>query len=192
MRPEHSVNLEVVAHFLNHPLSPEQRELLHRLIDQSEFLEIAGHTVVIAQADASGFREELSALASRLRDFHETDAVFLVVNLGDIIQVVARSTTDEIHVGEMATARRRWTYTRCGRADSDSEWKPRVHDQIVQLVAESGSSAQTVRQIMSVGRPQTVRPHCNPEAAEFMRRYGHEGFPVVQYWQTVAKNCSAS
>ncbi len=38
MKPAHRVNLEVVAHFLNHPLSPDQRALLHTLIDQSEFV----------------------------------------------------------------------------------------------------------------------------------------------------------
>ena len=183
MKPEHRVNMEVVAHFLNHPLSPKQRELLHRLIDHSEFLEIAGHTVVIAQAEASGFREELSALASRLRDFHETDAVFLIVNLGDIIQVVARSTTDEVHVGEVAAALGGGGHSRAAAAPIQmrKNGTRAVRDQIVQLVAESSRSAQTVRQIMSVGRPQTVVPHLPiQEASELMRRYGHEGFPVVQ------------
>src|SRR5690606_18060139 len=98
LEPEHKVNLEVVNHFLNHPLSQVQRHLLQTLIDESEYVEIAGHTVVIAQADAPGFPEELSALATRLRDFHETDAIFILIDLGDMIQVVARSTTDAIDV----------------------------------------------------------------------------------------------
>ena len=88
LEPERGVNLGVLSQFLNHPLSRPQRDLLQKLIDHSEFVEVAGHTVVIAEAEAVGFREELSALASRLRDFHETDAIFMVVDLGDIIQVV--------------------------------------------------------------------------------------------------------
>ncbi|MCB0146660.1 MAG: hypothetical protein KDE01_03315, partial [Caldilineaceae bacterium] len=41
---------------------------------------------------------------ARLRDFYEPDALFLVVDLGDMIQVVARSTTDSIDVGKVAEA----------------------------------------------------------------------------------------
>lgn len=183
MKPQRRVNMEVLAHFLNHPLSPGQRSLLHELIDHSEFHEIAGHKIVIAQAEAAGFREELSALASRLRDFHETDAVFLIVDLGDIIQVVARSTTDAIDVGEIAAALGGGGHTRAAAAPIQSRDAgiDAVRDRIARLVAESSRSAQTVRQIMSAGRPQTVSPGTSVHAAsELMRRYGHEGFPVVR------------
>ncbi len=104
MEPERGVNLDVVSQFLRHPLSEAQRHLLATLIEQSEFLEIAGHTVVIAQASAPEFDDSISTLAHRLRDIHEVDAIFLVVGLGDIVQVVARSTVDDIDVGEVARA----------------------------------------------------------------------------------------
>ena len=39
---------------------------------------------VVATATAHGFADELSTLAARLRDFHEPDAVFVVVDLGDV------------------------------------------------------------------------------------------------------------
>ena len=183
LKPHRRVNLEVLGHFLNHPLSGSQRALLHALIDQSEFLEISGHKVVIAQAEASGFREELSALASRLRDFHETDAVFLIVNLGDIVQVVARSTTDDVDVGKVASALGGGGHSRAAAApiQASGVTTDAVRDRIVRLVAESSRSAHTVRQIMSAGRPQILSPGMSVHAAsELMRRYGHEGFPVVQ------------
>ncbi|MEZ4636639.1 MAG: CBS domain-containing protein [Caldilineaceae bacterium] len=38
-----------------------------------------------------------------------------------------------------------------------------------------------MRQIMSRGRPQLLPPNLPvEEAARLMRRYGHEGFPVVE------------
>ena len=88
--PQRGVNLREVNEFLHHPITDEQRELLQALMDQSEFLDIGGYRVVIATATAHGFTDELSTLAARLRDFHEPDAVFLVVDLGDVMQVVAR------------------------------------------------------------------------------------------------------
>ena len=55
--------------------------------------------MVIAQAQVPNFAEEISTVAARLRDFHEPDAVFLIITLRDVVQVVARSATDEIDVG---------------------------------------------------------------------------------------------
>ncbi len=165
LEPQRNVNLEVLSHFLNHPLSEAQRALLDVLIDHSEFLEISGHTVVIAQADARDFREELSALATRLRDFHETDALFLVVNLGDIIQVVARSTTDEIDVGKVAAELGGGGHPRAAAAPIPARHNKTqiVRDRIVRLVEEICRSAVTVRHIIE-RRPPTdpVAAHVNP------------------------------
>ena len=182
LEPENKVNIEVVGHFLNHPLSTVQRQLLQTLIDESEFLEISGHNIAIAQAQAIGFKEELSALATRLRDFHETDAFFLVIDLGDIIQVVARSMTDEIDVGKIATELGGGGHTRAAAAPMHGRdlTTQEIRDRIVALVEQISRSAFTVRQIMSSGRPQTLPPDISVNgASELMRRYGHEGFPVV-------------
>ena len=181
--PENNVNIEVVSHFLNHPLSAAQRRLLQSLIENSEFLEISGHNIAIARATAIGFKEELSALASRLRDFHETDAIFLIVDLGDIIQVVARSMTDEVDVGKVASALGGGGHTRAAAAPvhGHNETTQGLRDRIVSLVEQNSQSAFTVRHIMSSGTPKTLQPNISVnEASELMRRYGHEGFPILK------------
>ncbi|MFN3983604.1 MAG: DHH family phosphoesterase, partial [Caldilinea sp.] len=102
LEPTRGVNLSEVNEFLHHPVTEEQRRLLQVLMDACEFLEIEGHSVIITMARAPGFGDELSTLAARLRDFHEPDALFVVVDLGDMVQVVARSTTDSVDVGRIA------------------------------------------------------------------------------------------
>ncbi len=187
MEPEHGVNLDVVNQFLSHPLTESQRALLDLLINQSEFVHISGHTVVISWADAIGFSDELSALASRLRDFHEADAIFMVVDLGDMIQVVARSTSDEINVGTITAELGGGGHARAAAAPIKDEGgkegggTQKVCKQIIDLLHRHSGMAMTVQDIMSVGRPQTLTPDMSIEAAaQLMRRYGHEGFPVLR------------
>ena len=181
MEPQQGVNLEVLSHFLQHPLSDEQRAILQTLVDNSEFIEVEGHTVVIATAPAPAETSELSTLAHRLRNIHEPHALFLVVDLGDIIQVVARSTTDAIDVAVIMTALTGGGHPRAAAASIRDQSLPWVHDRIIALLHEKTQATVTVRQIMSVGRPQILTPDLSiNEAAILMRRYGHEGFPVVE------------
>jgi tRNA nucleotidyltransferase (CCA-adding enzyme) len=183
LEPERGVNLTVLARYLNHPLTDRQRELFELLIEGSEFLDIGGHTMVIAQASAPGFTDEISALASRLRDFHETDAIFLIIDLGDVVQVVARSTTDEIDVGEHMRSLGGGGHARAAAASLHGRdlTTSDVRDQLAELLYHSTGRALTVRDIMSVGRPQILPPEITmAEAYALMQRWGHEGFPVVR------------
>ena len=181
MQPEHGVNLQVLSQFLQHPLSVQQRALLQILIEHSEFVETEGHTVVIACAEVADYESELSTLAHRLRNFHECDALFMVVQLGDMVQVVARSTTDAIDVGEIARALGGGGHTRAAAA-SVHEFSPaEIRANILRFLGQQDRSRITVRQIMSIGRPQMMAPDQSiDEVALLMRRYGHEGFPVVE------------
>ena len=180
--PQRGVNLREVNEFLHHPITEEQRELLQDLMEHSQFLDIAGYRVVIATAAAHGFTDELSTLAARLRDFHEPDAVFVVVDLGDVVQVVARSTTDAVDVGKITQVLGGGGHNRAAAAHLREVTLDELRDRIVELVRSTTRAAGTVREIMSMGRPQVLRPDTPiQEAARLMRRWGHEGFPVVQF-----------
>ena len=176
--PQRGVNLREVNEFLHHPITDEQRELLQTLMEHSEFLDIAGYRVVIATATAHGFTDELSTLAARLRDFHEPDAVFLVVDLGDVMQVVARSTTDAVDVGKITQALGGGGHNRAAAAHLREITLDELRDRIVELVQATHAQPARCGEIMSVGRPQVLRPDTPiQEAARLMRRWGHEGFP---------------
>ncbi len=180
LEPARGVNLSEVNEFLHHPVTAEQRQLLQVLMDACEFLEIEGHSIIITMAHAPAFNDELSTLAARLRDFHEPDALFLLVDLGDMVQVVARSTTDAIDVGRIAQALGGGGHNRAAAAHMRDVRLESVRTQIEHLIRTHARVALTVGQIMSGGRPHMLEPDMSIAAAdELMRRFGHEGFPVV-------------
>jgi len=176
---EQGANLAVVGDFLHQPLTEKQRRLYHLLIENSHSHDFSGHTVVIACAEAGEQVEELATLAHNLRDLFDPAALFVLVKMDEHIQMVARSSTPAIDVAEVASHFGGGGHSRAAAAlirDRDLE---EVRESLLDLLSQTIQPAVTVGQIMSYG-VHTLSPRTTvAEAAEMMRRYGHEGFPVV-------------
>ncbi len=177
---ERGANLLVVNRFLHHPLTDEQRALYQQLAENSQPYQFHGHSVIIATATLTGTVDEISTLAHKLHDLYEPDGLFMLVQMGDTIQLVARSTDDAIDVGKIAAALGGGGHGRAAAALLREGSLASVFETLVYLLQSQIRPTITVGQIMSYGVPQTLAPGDTiGAAAERMRRYGFEGFPVV-------------
>jgi len=176
---EQGARLAVVNKFIHHPLAPEQRELYERLLEGSETHVIEGHTVIVAQAEAPEFSEEISTLAHKLRELLEPSALFVLVALDTHVQLVARSATDDIDVSTVADHFGGGGHQRAAAALIRGPSLQSVHDELVRLLPQVVRPGVTVAEVMSRG-VQVLSPEDTvADAAERMRRTGHEGYPVV-------------
>ncbi len=177
---EQGANLQIVADFLNHPLSNDQQEIYDLLRASTEHYHIHGHTLVIASGDAQHVNEELSTIAHKLRDLLDPDALFLLLKTRGGIQLIARSTSDNIDVGEIALHFGGGGHERASAGLIKDRDLRDVHDELVSALPDYVRPAITVSQIMSRG-PQLLAPETPvADAATRMSRFGHEGYPVVQ------------
>lgn len=177
---EQGASLRIANDFLNHPLSQAQQELYDRLRTNLEHFNIHGHTVVIACGDARGMEEELSSVAHKLRDLLDPDAFFMLVTTRGGVQLIARSTSDNIDVAAITAEFGGGGHERAAAGlirDLDVE---SLCTKLVQMLPEYVHASITVSQIMSRD-PKLLAPDTPvKEASQRMRRYGYEGFPVVQ------------
>ncbi|MCI0521034.1 MAG: CBS domain-containing protein [Chloroflexi bacterium] len=177
---DQSASLQTASGYLNHPLSAGQTALYGELRQSARFLPIAGHNVVIACADAHETDEELSTIAHKLRDLLDPDALFLLAATRSGVQLIARSTNEDIDVAEVAAHFGGGGHDRAAAAlvrdRALADVLAELEDKLPQIVRP----AVTVAQIMSPG-PQLLAPETPvEEAARRMQRYGHEGYPVVK------------
>lgn len=178
---EQGARLEVVRRYLHYPPSAAQQELTAQLTESAEHLTIAGRNIVFAIAEARQYEDELSGPAQVLKDLFDPDALFVVVDVGAHIQVVARSSTDAVDVGVVAEQLGGGGHRRAAAALLQDGTLEEVRRRIVDLIQRDASPPTTVSQIMSRGRPHTLDEEMSVAAAmERMKRYGHEGFPVVR------------
>lgn len=182
---EHGADLKIANNFLNHPLSLEQERLYEELKKSAILHKIQGHNIIVALGDARAMNEELSTIAHKMRNVLEPDALILLVETRGGVQLIARSTNDDIDVASIANHFGGGGHTRAAASlikDGDTQ---KTHQELLQILPESIQPAITVAQIMS--RAPQVLPADTPavEAALRMQRYGYEGYPVVEHNQLV-------
>jgi tRNA nucleotidyltransferase (CCA-adding enzyme) len=97
-------DLSVVADFTSRELTPEQLSLLNELILSAESREARGRNLVIAMARREEHVEEVAVLAHKMMDILGADLLFLLVEMENMVQLVARSRIREVDVGEIALA----------------------------------------------------------------------------------------
>jgi len=177
---EQGASLQIAATFLNHPLSKAQQDLYDDLRQKSEVCQLHGFTIIIAPGDASDLEEELSTIAHKLRDLLEPDALFLLVTTRGGVQLIARSTTDNIDVAAIAGHFGGGGHERAAACLIKDSSLQQVYNELKRVLPEHVSPAISVAQIMSPD-PHLLSPTTPvEEVSRLMQRYGYEGFPVVE------------
>ena len=172
--------LDVVRDFLEHPLSDDQIAVLERLQENARTIDVAGHPIVIATAYAPDLTEEIATLAHKLRDLLDPDGIFLLVDLGRHVQLVGRSTDDAVDVGRVAEHFGGGGHSRASAAIIRDMSLEEAESALLVLLDDIVQPSLTVADLMSHG-VQTLPPDARArDAAARMRRYGFEGFPIVE------------
>jgi len=180
---ERGANLNLVGEFLNHPLSNGQRELYDRLMESIETYEFHGLSIILACGEARDLVEEISTLAHKLRDVFDPDGLFVLVGLKGSVQLVARSTTDELDVGAVAEHFGGGGHARAAAALIRERKYAHVRDELIEFLGSLIEPAPTVGEIMSRD-PQLLKPDVKiSDVGERMQRFGHEGYPIVDNGQ---------
>lgn len=177
---ERGASVDTVSRFLHHPLSEDQRDLYESLLERAETLDVEGYSIVVACAEAHDLEEEISTLAHKLRDLLEPAALFLLVDLGRHIQLVARSGSDDINVAEVARSFDGGGHGRAAAAIVRGMKLTEARRDLIARLPEAVHPSLTVADLMSHG-VQVFEPSMRArDADEAMRRYGYEGYPVVR------------
>lgn len=185
---EQGADLSLASIYLNPPLSSAQQQLYDRLMRDLTSLEIENHVVLLSKANAQDITDEISSVAHKMRDFLNPDGLVLLVSTRQGIRLVARSTTDNIDMGQLARHFGGGGHRRAASALIRPEAKTDSNDasalrklavQVEELLPTIVIPSLRVSQIMS-GRPLILSPSTRVEEAQkLMQRYGFEGYPVV-------------
>ena len=137
---EQGASLQIAADYLNHPLSEGQQDLYDRLRTSAEVIHVHGFTVIIAAAESRGMDEEISTVAHKLRDLLDPDALFVLVDIKGGVQLVARSTSSNIDVAEIADQFGGGGHERAAAGLIKDRSSSEIRDELKRLLPDHGPS----------------------------------------------------
>jgi len=182
---EQEASLVVANDFLRHPLDERYRAIYSQLVEHVEWHYLHDQAILIATAHLDEYLEELSTLAHKLNDVFDPDASFLLFVFKSQIQLIARSSSRAIDVGVIVRDFGGGGHAAAAAALIQEADLAHIRERLIKSLEEHVKPAVTVRQIMSYG-VHTLHPDMLLSKAEtLVRRYGHEGFPVVEDGQLV-------
>ncbi len=191
---EKGADLRILSDYLNSALTPAQLAVADELLNNNQLFTIHGKKVLISRASAMDMEEEISGIAHKIRDLLDPDALFLLVHTREGIRLVARSTSDEIDVSQVANLFGGGGHARAAAALLHPDGSPQLPSEdvfsdainrIVEHLQKSIKPAVTVGKIMSRKPLLITRNTSLKDALEKMKRYGYEGYPVIEDKQVV-------
>jgi tRNA nucleotidyltransferase (CCA-adding enzyme) len=100
-------DLRMVAETLQRRIVPEQIALLDDLVQGGETLYVEGHKLLLASSTNDQYRGDLAEVVQQLAELQGYEAVLAAITLGqkgDKVQVIGRSRTPTLDVGQVAKA----------------------------------------------------------------------------------------
>jgi tRNA nucleotidyltransferase (CCA-adding enzyme) len=182
---EQGAILDTVQRFLSSPLNEEQKALLERFMDKVETRRINGFTITICSSDADKQIDSINSVVAVLRDILDSDALFAVIAMPNVCQLICRSTEDAIDVGEVAKLFGGGGHSRASAAAIFKQEKADIIRGIWDYLNSHIQAPTTVADLMSFGA-QTVEAHEKiADIIQRIRRIGHEGYPVLENGEVV-------
>jgi tRNA nucleotidyltransferase (CCA-adding enzyme) len=177
---EQGAVLDTVQRFLSSPLNEEQKALLERFMDNAQTRRINGFTITICSSEADKQIDSVNSVVAVLRDILDSDALFAVIAMPNVCQLICRSTEDAIDVGEVAKLFGGGGHSRASAAAIFKQEKAEIIQGIWDTLNSRIQAPTKVADLMSFGA-QTVEAHEKiVDIIQRIRRIGHEGYPVLE------------
>lgn len=155
-------------------------QALNSLLESSRAYVINNTQVVLAEASMEHYLGDFAYLAHRLMEMEKFPVLFAIGIMGDRIQVVARSRSDAVNVGEICAELGGGGHAYAASASVRSMTISEVRDVILRRLYDQASPGKTAREYMSTPAVGIESAASIREADELMLHFGLKAVPVFK------------
>ncbi len=176
---EHGMDVTLIENFSEKVLSSDEKDLLHKLLQNGEEQIIHGVTIFLTSYEQDIYQGGVATLAEKIMDTTDVDAVIVVIKMKKDIHVVTRASSTRIDFRPLVES-----LGGGGHAQAASATIKKAHLQTVYAYVEKNiehivTPALTARSLMTSPVKSVLPTAKIDEVLKQMFQFGHTGFPVV-------------
>ena len=177
---ENGMDINEIAELEMQQLNGVQIKLLNELIESSQSYSVNNQEVIIAEIVLEEYIYDCAFLAYQLMEMGKHQVVFVLCQLADRIQVIARSKSDAINVGAICTLLGGGGHSYAASASLKNMLLPAVKEAILGQLHLQNSQEKTVRAYMSTPPIGVQTTTLIRDADEMMFHFGLKSMPVYK------------
>ncbi len=176
----HGADIDTIRRWMTTPLSDDQQALFEILLQSAETRTVQGYAITVATATMDKYIEGINSVTHRLRDLIDSAAIFIVVQMPTVVQLVARSSEDALDVGEIARQFGGGGHKRAAAASIREVPLDQITPRLWAILVENIHPPTRIAEIMSYSVQTVAAQDRLGDIIHTIRRIGHEGYPVVE------------
>jgi tRNA nucleotidyltransferase (CCA-adding enzyme) len=176
---EQGASLNTVSDFITQELTAEQVSLLNDLLKSLRTTTINGVDISIAQASVDYYIGDIAILSHMIRDMENLDALFLAVDMGKRVFLVARSRLPEVDVGAVLREFGGGGHAHAASATVKDLTLIQVMAQLQEQLRIQVNPKRTAADIMSSPVKSVPTTATISEARDLLTRYNVNAMPVL-------------
>lgn len=176
---EHGASLNTVSDFITQELTAEQVSLLNDLLKSLKTTTINGVDISVAQASVDYYIGDIAILSHMIRDMENLDALFLAVDMGKRVFLVARSRLPEVDVGAVLREFGGGGHAHAASATVKDLTLIQVMSQLEELLHVQVNPKRTAADIMSSPVKSVSTTATISDARDLLTRYNVNALPVL-------------
>ena len=177
---DRGARLTVVADSVSQELTAAQISLLNDLLKSLHTVTVNGVDIALAHASVDYYIGDIAILAHMMRDMENLQSLFLVVDMGKRIYLVARSRVPEVDAGEILRGLGGGGHATAASATVKELTIFQVLTRLKELFREKVNPRRTVRELMSAPVKTLPAGSTLAEAQELLVKYNVNAMPVMR------------
>lgn len=176
---EQGMDFNVISDITSGELTSEQLQILNTLIENATRYTLGNIEIVVVETIQADYIHDFASLTHKLMDIDNMPVLFALGLLHDKVQIVARSRTPKINVGQICSSFGGGGHAYAASASINNRTLTQVKDELFALLYSHTNPQLLVQNLMS-SPPITISDNQSlQEAAEITARYGLKAAPVV-------------
>ncbi len=177
---QQGADLAVVSRLVTRVMGREQLKALSLMLENTIVKDIGGEAMGISSLQSETFLEDFSTLAPRIMEIEGCKVLFAIAGMEDKVQVVGRSSSELVDVGEICRRLGGGGHHYAASASVKDKTLPQVRDFLLMqasLIINADENAGRLMTSPAVGASEKLNIE---QALSLMNRYGLKAVPVFR------------